>query len=96
MVLITTFVEAVMTWPVDTIRPDAPVKQAVQMMMNSRFGCLPVVDENGELVGMLSEYDLIKLLDSMLTAEGHALQSAGRAVQGSPRVAEHPSERLNK
>lgn len=49
----------VMTSPVLTISPGATVRQAIEMMLEKRVSGLPVVNEIGQLVGMISEGDLL-------------------------------------
>lgn len=62
-------VSEVMTTDVVTAEPDWPVRHAVDVMLEGRFGCLPVVDEQDRLVGLLSETDCLRLLATYL-AEG--------------------------
>lgn len=62
-------VSEVMTTDVVTAEPDWPVRHAVEVMLEGRFGCLPVVDEQDRLVGLLSETDCLRLLATYL-AEG--------------------------
>ncbi|MEN9708726.1 MAG: hypothetical protein RIQ68_1134 [Pseudomonadota bacterium] len=49
----------VMTSPILTISPGATVRQAIEMMLERRVSGLPVVDEIGQLVGIISEGDLL-------------------------------------
>jgi CBS domain-containing protein len=58
-------VEAVMTPNVITIDPGAAIRQAVDLMLEHRIGCLPVV-EAGRLVGLLSETDCLRHLAHVL------------------------------
>lgn len=52
-----------------TITADHPVEEAAQIMLDKRIGCLPVVDDQGRLDGILSETDLLQaLLTSLWTA----------------------------
>lgn len=60
-------VKAVMQADVTTVGPDAPLVDAVQIMLDKRIGCLPVV-ENRDLVGILTEGDLLALLANGLLA----------------------------
>jgi CBS domain-containing protein len=54
----TTIAADVMTpWP-STIRPEAPILDAITLMIERRVRHLPVVDAASTLVGMLSERDL--------------------------------------
>ncbi len=47
----------IMAQPVVTIRRDASLVEAARLMLDHRFGCLPVVDEAGRLAGVLTESD---------------------------------------
>jgi CBS-domain-containing membrane protein len=49
----------IMTTPVITVRPDTPFRELVDLMMRHRVSGLPVVDEGGRLVGVVTEADLI-------------------------------------
>ena len=61
-------VEEVMTKQVVAAEPDWPIRRAVGVMIEGRFGCLPVVDEEQRVVGLLSETDCLRLLASYLTS----------------------------
>jgi CBS domain-containing protein len=50
----------VMTRDVITIDPDATVLQAARLMLQHRISGLPVVDQSGRLVGVLSEGDFLR------------------------------------
>ncbi|MBD1834168.1 CBS domain-containing protein [Trichocoleus sp. FACHB-90] len=41
------------------VRTDTPLKEAIQILAERRISGLPVVDENGKLVGVISETDLM-------------------------------------
>ena len=49
----------VMTSPILTISPGASLRQAIEMMLEKRVSGLPVVNEIGQLVGIISEGDLL-------------------------------------
>lgn len=55
-------VERVMTRKVLTISPNHTVIDAAQMMLDHKVSGLPVVDDKGKLVGMLTESDIFKLV----------------------------------
>jgi acetoin utilization protein AcuB len=59
----------VMTYAPETIRVDGSIEDAAGRMADLRIGCLPVVDEDGRLDGMLSETDLLHALVTLLWAE---------------------------
>ncbi len=53
--------EKIMTWEPITIRPDATIQQAAQLMLEHKIGGLPVVD-NDKLVGIITESDIFRVL----------------------------------
>jgi CBS-domain-containing membrane protein len=55
-----TLASQVMTRDVATTREEVTVPHAAQLMMVSHLKALPVVDENGRLVGIVSRADLLK------------------------------------
>ena len=52
--------EHVMTRDVISIDPDATVLQAARLMLQHHISGLPVIDKNGNLVGVLSEGDFLR------------------------------------
>ena len=56
----------VMHAPVLTIASDADLATAAERMAEERIGCLPVVDGDRHLVGMLTETDLFRALRDLL------------------------------
>ena len=54
------YVKDRMTSPVVTITPDTPFDKAMKMMRKHNFRRLPVVDDKGNLAGIVSERDLLR------------------------------------
>lgn len=66
------------------VRPETPLQEAIKILAERRIGGLPVVDDSGKLVGIISESDLmwretgptpppyIMLLDSVIFLENPA------------------------
>ena len=50
----------VMASAVITVKPDATVQEAAQLMLANRVSGLPVVDDSAKLVGLISEGDLLR------------------------------------
>ena len=50
-------VSELMTQPVLTIRQDRNLEEVAHKMLDNRIGGLPVVDEEGKIVGMVTESD---------------------------------------
>ena len=61
----TTSVMAHASKPVTTASADMPVRDAAQIFVESRIGCLPVVDAAGRLIGIVTQTDLLKWLAHM-------------------------------
>ncbi len=63
-------VRELMSERLQVTRPDAPLRDAARDMARARISALPVVDDNGQLLGMLTERELIgDLLGTYLRRE---------------------------
>jgi CBS domain-containing protein len=60
----TTRVRDIMTTPVQTVPDQASVEWALAMMRDSAIRCLPVVDGEGRLVGVLTLEDILRIVAS--------------------------------
>src|SRR5262249_34058144 len=58
-------VAEIMTTSVETVEPDTPLSDAAQIMMENKYGCLPVLD-GMELVGILTESDFVRFVSDGL------------------------------
>lgn len=54
-----------MTRKVVVVRPDHTVQEAAWMMLNNKISGMPVVDDNGQVVGIITESDVFRLLLSL-------------------------------
>ncbi len=75
-------VRTVMTKEVTTATPDMPLVEAVALMRQNKFGCLPVV-ENDRLAGILTATDVLGFIQDLLEEERMSLQADRRA---NPRI----------
>jgi acetoin utilization protein AcuB len=57
-----------MSHPVITVRADVPIMDAYELMQNEKIHQLPVVDQKGGLVGMLSEREILHASPSQATS----------------------------
>jgi CBS domain-containing protein len=57
----------IMNREVRTVRPDLSLREAVSVMLENKFGCLPVVGEGGNLLGILTEADLVRYAQQLIT-----------------------------
>ena len=56
----------VMTRDVVTVPPDAPLTEVAARMEQHKLGCVPVVEADGTLLGIITEADFVKLARSWL------------------------------
>ena len=57
----------IMRTDVATVAQDTLLRDAAQMLLDHKYGCLPVVD-NGKLVGIITEADFLRLTISLMDA----------------------------
>ena len=50
---------AIMTSDLVTVRPDASVQEAIDTLLTQQISGLPVTDEDGRLVGVITEFALL-------------------------------------
>lgn len=61
-------VNSVMTQNVITVKPQTPLSTAASEMLFHQVNCLPVIDENGKVCGILTSADLLKAFRKIQTA----------------------------
>ena len=49
-----------------TVSPDLGVSQAARILLENKYGCLPVIDEAGVLLGIVTEADFLRLTVRLL------------------------------
>ena len=69
-----TTVGEVMTHAPETVSEQDAIEQAIAIMRRTRCRRLPVVDESGQLVGLLSLDDVLQLLAEELSDVGQLLE----------------------
>ncbi|KGQ20868.1 CBS domain-containing protein [Thermus filiformis] len=57
-----TRVSEIMTHPVHAVRPEAPLREVLDLMLTYDINHVPVVDEEGRPVGIISRFDLLRPL----------------------------------
>jgi CBS domain-containing protein len=50
----------VMTSPVVSVEPDATILQAIRIMLQRRVSGLPVIDQDGRVLGIVTEGDFLR------------------------------------
>lgn len=49
-----------------TLTPEDPVSKALSVMIQSKYGCIPVTDEKKKLVGILTARDVLRWISSLI------------------------------
>ena len=62
-------VKHIMTVNVETMRMDTSVGKALEAFLKNRYRAIPVIDVDGVLVGIVTPYDILKLLAVELEIE---------------------------
>lgn len=58
-------VKEIMVEQVETIDSEAPIKKAVAILAQNRFRCLPVIDKEDKIVGIITTHDIIDLVNAI-------------------------------
>ncbi len=56
-----------MTTKIRTITADALAEEAVELLIENKIGCLPVVGDDGQLVGLVTETDFLEVAQRALS-----------------------------
>ncbi len=103
-------VKDVMTREVVTVEPWTPLREVARLMVDRRVSGLPVVDEDGSVIGVVSEGDILvkergqvgerSLFDHLLEVNGsegvkHDAQDAANAMT-SPAVTIRPDRAVSE
>lgn len=67
-------VSEVMTSPLITVHPDMSIDECARIMSANRFHHLPVADDNGNIVGMVSATDFLVVAEAMGRSGERALR----------------------
>jgi CBS domain-containing protein len=52
----------IMTKDVITVKDHTPIREAIEILVEKRISGLPVINDRNELVGVITEKDLLKLI----------------------------------
>ena len=65
-----------------TVRPEEPAREVARRMRDAQTGCALVLDDQGKLVGIFTEHDV---LNKLISAEGEAQDvSVSQLMSGNP------------
>lgn len=78
----------IMTAEVMTVAPDTPLRDAAQMLIDHRISGLPVADQDGHLVGIVTEADFLRTLGIPCRHPSHSLWQTLENMFSEPSVSE--------
>lgn len=58
--------EEIMTKEVYSLGPDAPVTDAIDLLLKKKIRCIPIIDPEGRVSGIVTETDLMALLEHVI------------------------------
>lgn len=75
----------IMTQPVVTISREALLIDAIKLLLRHHLGSLPVVDAEGDLVGIITQYDVMNFALSGNAADTHVHEAmSDKIISMSP------------
>ena len=77
----------IMTHNVLTLNQDTPIEDAANLMVTHKIGGVPVVDDNGKVVGVITETDIFRAFVEMLGGGEHGLRLTVQVPAGSGTLA---------
>ncbi len=75
-----------MSAPVVSVCPDTALRRAIDLMLDAEISGLPVIDAQGALVGMVTEGDLLRRVETRHRTPHVALDRVSAQPPGSPRI----------
>jgi CBS domain-containing protein len=82
----TVLVRDIMTPEPVTIDPDTGIEQVIELFLGRGFGHVPVVDDTGRPIGMLSKTDVVR--DAHLRGDTQVEQTPGTKARGIKYIPE--------
>jgi len=97
-------IKEIMATKVITIGKDASIYEAARLLVEHNITGLPVIDESNRLVGIISEFDMLRLLaegdikkehkvESFMTAKVISFEDTITAIEASEFFLKNPNKR---
>jgi CBS-domain-containing membrane protein len=81
-----TTAQDIMTHEVLSIREGASLEDALKLLINNRITGLPVVNAKNEMVGIVSEYDIMAQIAEMPSIESASLSEPFKFTKGAKAI----------
>jgi CBS domain-containing protein len=59
-------VTQIMSWRVQTVKPSMLASEAATLLIEHKFGCLPVVGDDEQIVGIITDTDFLRIAEQAL------------------------------
>ena len=59
-------VTQIMSRRVQTVKPSMPASEAATLLIEHKFGCLPVVGDDEQIVGIITDTDFLRIAEQAL------------------------------
>ena len=82
----TTVVSAIMTTQIEMVAESTPIRFVAELMMTKQIGGLPVTDDEGTVVGVVTAADLLGAVPRLSRPPGGASRGSGFYADLSPSV----------
>lgn len=82
----------IMTHNVLTLNQDTPIEDAANLMVTHKIGGVPVIDDSGKVVGVITETDIFRAFVEMLGGGEHGLRLTVQVPAGSGTLAKLASK----
>lgn len=86
-----TTAQDVMSTEVLTIQEGAPLEEALKILINNRITGIPVTNKANEMIGIVSEYDILVQISEMPSLEEAKLDTAFKFTAGARSVTPNTS-----
>lgn len=47
-------------------KPELDIQAVISLIVQNHFGCIPVIDEQGRPIGMITKFDIVEQLDAFM------------------------------
>ena len=69
-------VKSIMTFPVITVPPDHTLQETAEILTKNDISGVPVIDDKGQVVGIITQRDILRALLSVITMDNTGYQFA--------------------
>lgn len=81
-------ISSIMRTKLLTARPDAPVEDVLELLRGKHVGCVPIIDEAGRPLGIVTKLDVLETLGENRKSAREIMMPFARSLEASATVAE--------